>query len=68
MCLAISSGWIGLITGDIVEDAESVTKELEPLGSSLVSVANNLVDEIWTDRPVRRLNTVFHLEEKYSGK
>ncbi|KAL9709797.1 hypothetical protein Ac2012v2_006851 [Leucoagaricus gongylophorus] len=51
-----------------VQDAESVTKELEPLGSSLVSVANNLVDEIWTDRPVRRLNTVFHLEEKYSGE
>lgn len=44
-----------------------MTKELGPLGSSLVSIPNNLVDEIWTDRPARRLNTVFHLEEKYSG-
>ncbi|KAF5351112.1 hypothetical protein D9756_008273 [Leucocoprinus leucothites] len=50
------------------QDAESIAKKLEPLGSKLVPVPQNLVDEIWSDRPARRLNTVFHLDEKFSGQ
>ncbi|KXN80946.1 putative Xaa-Pro aminopeptidase P [Leucoagaricus sp. SymC.cos] len=50
------------------QDAETLNKELEPRGSKLVLLSKNLVDEIWTDRPGRRLNPVFHLDEKYSGQ
>uniref|UniRef100_A0A8H7XM06 Xaa-Pro aminopeptidase P n=1 Tax=Psilocybe cubensis TaxID=181762 RepID=A0A8H7XM06_PSICU len=49
-------------------DAESLNKQLAPKESSLVSLSNNLVDEIWTDRPARPANPVFHLDEKYSGQ
>lgn len=31
-------------------------------------MTKNLVDEVWSDRPDRRLNPVIHLDEKYSGK
>ncbi|XP_006463697.1 hypothetical protein AGABI2DRAFT_187219 [Agaricus bisporus var. bisporus H97] len=50
------------------QDAESLHKHLEPNGSKLVSVTKNLVDEVWSDRPARRLNPVIHLDEKYSGQ
>jgi Xaa-Pro aminopeptidase len=45
-----------------------MTKELDKIGSKLVSLPKNLVDEVWTDRPARRLNPVAHLDEKYSGE
>lgn len=63
----MASAAVHLMQPCLEEDAESITKELEPLGSKLVSVPKNLVDEVWSDQPVRRLNTVFHLDEKYSG-
>ncbi|KAF9486246.1 Creatinase/aminopeptidase [Pholiota conissans] len=49
-------------------DAESLTKELEPKSSALVSLPYNLVDAIWDDRPPRPANEVFYLDEKYSGQ
>jgi len=48
-------------------DAETINKALEPVGSTLVPV-ENLVDAVWTDRPPRPHNAVFHLNEKYSGQ
>ncbi len=36
--------------------------------SELVPLSNNLIDAIWTDRPARPRNNVFHLDEKYSGQ
>jgi Xaa-Pro aminopeptidase len=48
--------------------AESLSKELLPKGSELVSLSQNLVDAIWEDRPTRPASLVFHLDEKYSGK
>ncbi|KAF9003307.1 Creatinase/aminopeptidase [Cyathus striatus] len=47
-------------------DAESLTKQLTPRQSNLVSLQTNLVDEVWKDRPARPKNAVFHLDEKFS--
>ncbi|KIK04842.1 hypothetical protein K443DRAFT_675621 [Laccaria amethystina LaAM-08-1] len=50
-------------------DAESLTKQLAPKHSKLVSLKENLVDVVWgEDRPSRPKNPVFHLDEKYSGQ
>ncbi|KAF9443545.1 putative Xaa-Pro aminopeptidase P [Macrolepiota fuliginosa MF-IS2] len=50
------------------QDADSLKKQLEPLGLKLIHVEKNLVDKIWTDRPARPHNPVIHLDEKYSGQ
>ncbi|KAK0452061.1 peptidase M24, structural domain-containing protein [Desarmillaria tabescens] len=50
------------------EDASSLSKNLSPRKSTLVSLPQNLVDQIWTDRPVRTKNLIVHLEEKFSGE
>jgi len=34
----------------------------------LVNLTDNPVDAIWVDRPARPKNSVFHLDEKYSGQ
>ncbi|KAF8176456.1 Creatinase/Prolidase N-terminal domain-containing protein [Pholiota molesta] len=49
-------------------DAESLTKQLAPKSSKLVSLPYNPVDAIWEDRPPRPANEVFYLDEKYSGQ
>ncbi|KAF8176460.1 Creatinase/Prolidase N-terminal domain-containing protein [Pholiota molesta] len=49
-------------------DAESLTKQLAPKSSELVSLPYNPVDAIWEDRPTRPANEVFYLDEKYSGQ
>ncbi|OSD02643.1 Creatinase/aminopeptidase [Trametes coccinea BRFM310] len=49
-------------------DAESIQKALEPKGSTLVSLSQNLVDLIWHDRPTRPANKVFPLDVKFSGE
>ncbi|KAI9061629.1 Creatinase/aminopeptidase [Trametes sanguinea] len=49
-------------------DAESIQKALEPKGSTLVSLSQNLVDAIWHDRPSRPANKVFPLDVKFSGE
>lgn len=52
---------------NISADAMSLEKSLGPQGSGLVSLNENLIDIIWTDRPTRPKNKIFHLDEKYSG-
>lgn len=48
-------------------DAKALEKNLGPAGSELVSLNENLIDVIWTDRPARPKNKIFHLDQKYSG-
>jgi Xaa-Pro aminopeptidase len=49
-------------------DVETLEKDLKPLTSTLVPTSN-LVDKVWGDeRPSRPSNSVFPLEEKYTGK
>lgn len=48
---------------------DEMTKQFaKESGSTLVPVKENLVDQVWTDRPARPTNPVFHLDEKYSGE
>ncbi|KAK0541404.1 hypothetical protein OC835_000195 [Tilletia horrida] len=55
-----------LITAD---DAHDVTKQLESVGSSLVPIAKNLVDEVWKDeKPARPTNALIVLDKKYAGR
>ncbi|KAG7095505.1 hypothetical protein E1B28_006244 [Marasmius oreades] len=55
-----------LITFD---DSETLSKSLKPRNSSLVSISQNLVDEVWdTQRPPRPKNPIVHLDEKFSGE
>lgn len=42
--------------------------DMKPVPSSLVAVTDNLIDQIWTNRPARPANPLFHLEDKYSGE
>lgn len=51
-----------------ISDAETISKALQPRGSHLMSVEQNLVDDIWKDRPQRPHNPVHHLDEKFSGQ
>ncbi|KAF8647224.1 hypothetical protein AX16_006843 [Volvariella volvacea WC 439] len=51
-----------------ISDAETITKEIKPKGSELISLPTNLVDQVWTDKPARPTNPVFHLDVKYSGE
>lgn len=53
---------------DTTADAESIKKTLTPQGSELVSLSQNPVDAVWDNRPPRPKNSIFYLEEKYSGK
>ena len=48
-------------------DAETIQKALQPKGSELISLPENLVDLVWTERPPRPANKVFPLDVKYSG-
>ncbi|KAI8968798.1 Creatinase/aminopeptidase [Trametes punicea] len=49
-------------------DADSIQKALEPKGSKLVSLPQNLVDLVWPDRPPRPANKVFPLDVKHAGQ
>ncbi len=35
------------------DDAKDITAELTKIGSSLVPIRENLVDQVWSDRPAR---------------
>ncbi|SJL14923.1 uncharacterized protein ARMOST_18399 [Armillaria ostoyae] len=48
--------------------ASSLSKNLTPGKSTLVSLPQILVDQIWIDRPVLPKNPIVHLEEKFSGE
>ncbi|KAF5383143.1 hypothetical protein D9615_005019 [Tricholomella constricta] len=50
------------------KDAETINKALEPRGSTLVPIEQNLIDAVWSDRPPRPHNPIIHLDEKYSGQ
>ncbi|KAJ3573078.1 hypothetical protein NP233_g2666 [Leucocoprinus birnbaumii] len=50
------------------QDAESITKQLEPLGSKLVSVAQNLVDEVWGQSPAEKVAKVREEMKKKKAK
>ncbi|ESK92563.1 aminopeptidase p [Moniliophthora roreri MCA 2997] len=50
-------------------DSTSISKSLKPRNSSLVSIAENLVDQVWgSERPRRPANPIVHLDLKYSGE
>ncbi|KAK7047847.1 hypothetical protein VNI00_006175 [Paramarasmius palmivorus] len=50
-------------------DSTSLTKSLKPRNSTLVSISENLVDQVWgSERPGRPTNPIFHLDLKYSGE
>ena len=51
----------------VVADAESLQTSLREKDSHLVSLTENLVDQVWEDRPKRPANEVFPLDIKYSG-
>ncbi|GIY59673.1 xaa-Pro aminopeptidase 1 [Caerostris extrusa] len=47
---------------------ETLFRELNDKGHSLIPVKDNLIDAIWDDQPVRPLNKVEHFEVNYAGK
>jgi Xaa-Pro aminopeptidase len=49
-------------------DAETLQNSLKEKESHLISITENLVDQVWEDRPKRPANEVFPLDVKYSGK
>ncbi|KAI9249140.1 Creatinase/aminopeptidase [Phascolomyces articulosus] len=51
-----------------VGDAMALEKELASVGSKLVSVQQNPVDQIRKDRPVRPTHTIMDHDIKYAGK
>ncbi|SJL18407.1 uncharacterized protein ARMOST_21996 [Armillaria ostoyae] len=51
-----------------VQAASSLSKNLTPSKSTLVSLPQILADQIWIDRPVLPKNPIVHLEEKFSGE
>ena len=64
-------GRVGALSCDgtcCTADADVIQRALEPKQSELVSLSQNLVDLVWTDRPARPTNKVFPLDVKYSGK
>jgi Xaa-Pro aminopeptidase len=52
----------------IPDDAETLKKTLQPIGSTLVSIKENLIDHVWGgDRPKRPTNRAFPLDIHFSG-
>ncbi|KAG6877769.1 hypothetical protein C0993_004144 [Termitomyces sp. T159_Od127] len=49
-------------------NADTISKALGPKKSTLVSIDQNLVDLVWSDRPARPHNSIIHLDEKYAGR
>lgn len=51
------------------EDARSISADLESVGSELVGVEENLVDQVWgSQRPKRPSETIFVLDEAIAGR
>lgn len=53
---------------DQYKTVSKALSEMKPTPSTLVGLTENLVDQVWTDRPARPANPVFFLEDKYSGE
>lgn len=50
------------------EDAKDITAELTRIGSSLVPIRENLVDQVWGDRPARPGQPIFVLKDEIAGR
>lgn len=50
------------------EDAKDITAELTRIGSSLVPIRENLVDQVWADRPARPGQPIFVLKDEIAGR
>ncbi|EPQ30975.1 uncharacterized protein PFL1_01164 [Pseudozyma flocculosa PF-1] len=50
------------------DDAKDISSELAKIGSSLVGIRDNLVDQVWTDRPSRPHEPIFVLTDEYAGR
>lgn len=50
------------------EDARTISADLTKVGSSLVGLENNLVDQIWQERPSRPSKKIFVLDDSYTGQ
>ena len=50
------------------DDAKDITAELTKIGSSLVSIRENLVDQVWSDRPARPGQPIFVLKDEIAGR
>ncbi|WVF66387.1 hypothetical protein IAT40_001127 [Kwoniella sp. CBS 6097] len=46
----------------------STTLSVQPTNSTFIPIQSNLIDQIWTDRPTRPCNEIFHLTDKYTGE
>ncbi|KAE8192883.1 hypothetical protein A4X06_0g6105 [Tilletia controversa] len=50
------------------DDAHDITKELASVESTLIPIAENLVDKVWTTKPARPSNALIVLDKKYTGR
>ncbi|OCF44256.1 xaa-Pro aminopeptidase [Kwoniella heveanensis CBS 569] len=46
----------------------STSLSAPPTSSTLIPIQTNLIDQIWTDRPSRPCNEIFHLQDRYTGE
>lgn len=51
-----------------VDDAGTISSDLKRVGSSLVPIAENLVDQVWPGRPQRPREPIFVLDEHFTGR
>ncbi|SNX85258.1 probable aminopeptidase P, cytoplasmic [Melanopsichium pennsylvanicum] len=60
---------IGMDTSLIsADDAKDITAELNKSGSSLIAIKDNLVDQVWSDRPNRPSKEIFVLDDAIAGR
>ncbi|KIP01838.1 hypothetical protein PHLGIDRAFT_32417 [Phlebiopsis gigantea 11061_1 CR5-6] len=52
----------------LAADADTLQTSLREKESHVVSITDNLVDQVWEDRPSRPANEIFPLDVKYSGE
>ena len=50
------------------DDARDISAELTKIGSSLVGIPSNLVDQVWSHRPTRPTQPVFVLPDQITGR
>ncbi|PWN52585.1 putative aminopeptidase P, cytoplasmic [Violaceomyces palustris] len=51
-----------------VDDAKEILSELSKVGSELVGIRTNLVDQVWSDRPSRPREPIFVLADQHAGR
>ncbi|PWY99693.1 putative aminopeptidase P, cytoplasmic [Testicularia cyperi] len=50
------------------DDAKDISAELAKIGSQLVPITENLVDQVWSDRPSRPGQPIFVLKDEIAGR